>query len=159
MIMRLWMKKFKLSRALDSNSPMPGNLRDPEVQNFSKAIQELDQQFRNARPVGDVPESLHHSIMCKVRNSGRPEQRAPMLLVRWLAGATVAALLVAAVLFNWSRPQPDAQTLAAASAALSETHQMAQNAPAAVLSPLEREMEMLNRDLRNAMAFLAASVP
>ena len=51
------------------------------------------------------------------------------------------------------------KTMLEAADALERSHQLTQQAPAAVLAPLSKEMESLNRDFRNAVEFLVASVP
>jgi hypothetical protein len=79
--------------------------------------------------------------------------------LRWLTAPALGLLVVGGVWWALNRSEPELQPLAGAGAALEQSHLLARQTPAAVLAPLSKEMESLNRDFRNAVEFLVASVP
>lgn len=98
--------------------------------------------------------------MQAVRGAARTgKQPSPRLVLRWLPAPALALLLVAGLWWALSQPANPPPTLTTAVATLEQSHQLTQQAPAAALAPLSKEMEALNRDFRNAVQILLASVP
>jgi hypothetical protein len=160
--MRNWFAGFRISTALDSGTSGKELLRNQrdEIRRYEVSMQSLDRRLKAARPAQPVPDTLHASIMrgvCAAADA-RERQAAPRIL-SWLPAPALALLTGLAVWWSVTRPPHDSPSLAAATSALEQSHEITQNAPAAVLAPLSQEMEYLNRDFQNAMEFLIASVP
>jgi len=163
--MKMWLTKFRISNALDDANPAPEKVlphgsQSEDVRQFEETARLLDRRLKSAQPAQTVPDGLHDSVMRAVRSASRAceRQSAPKVL-RWLPVPALALLIVGGIWWMLNRSQPESQSLATAGAALERSHQLTQQAPAAVLAPLSKEMESLNRDFRNAVEFLVASVP
>ena len=135
------------------------NQRD-EIRRCEESMRSLDRRLKAARPAQPVPGTLHGSIMrgvCAAADAS--ERRAVPMILRWLPAPALALLTGLAVWWSVTWPPHDSASLAAATSALEQSHEITQNAPAAVLAPLSQEMEYLNRDFQSAVEFLMASVP
>jgi len=165
--MRKWLAKFRTSLALDSR--VPGREKLQQAQNRrddvvcgEEALRALDQRLRATQPTTPVPAALHASVMRAVRTAAAQERRRAPGITRWLRWLPAPALAMLVVMGLWmllNRPANEAPSLPDAATALEQSRQLAQMAPDVVLSPLTQEMNNLNRDLQNAVEFLAASVP
>ncbi len=167
--MKTWIAKFRISNALDathaSTTPaLAGHGESEEVRQFAAAVGRVERRLRSVSPAPCAPPGLHAAVMRAVRGaSAKPARRPDPVIWRWLP-APALALLVCAGLWWASRPAPVAIesrpiALPAAGAALDQGYELTQQAPAAALAPLSKEMENLQRDLRNAVEFLMASMP
>ncbi len=127
----------------------------------------IDRQLKNSVPTCHPPETLHTSIMAAVRTSrveGRATHRLPL---KWAgAAACLLLLLIGAGLFLAGRETVPASAaggagpaLAAADTALSVSDRLSRAGPAAIVSPVERELEFINRDLESTGNLLLASLP
>ncbi len=125
------------------------------------SMSRLEADLRRNRPLSQPPADLHETIVRAVRAAGdAPVQPTATLRWRWLMAAAAASLVVLCA-WRWPFSQSPAgpHPLAAVTATLETTQAMPQQASAAVLSPLAQELEFLNRDIRNAVDVLVASVP
>jgi hypothetical protein len=167
--MKTWIAKFRISNALDATlvPTTPALARhgeSDEVRQFAAAVGQVERRLRSATPARCAPPGLHASVMRAVRAaSAKPVRRSTPTVWRWLP-APALALLVCAGLWWASRPAPNPvelrpMALPAAGAALDQSYELTRQAPAAAIAPLSKEMENLQRDLRNAVEFLMASVP
>lgn len=163
--MRTWLAKFRISTALDAGEPRRGKLpcgksASAEINRSEASMHSLGRRLKAAQPTPPVPTALHASVMRAVRAAAESQerQRAPWT-VRWLPAPALALLVVLGLWWSLSRSPQEPPSLAAAATALAQSHEIAQKAPDAVLAPLAQEMNNLNRDLQNAVEFLAASVP
>ena len=171
--MKTWLTKFRISNALDNRKSLPPAVeravaQSEELRRFAEIAADLDQALKNSRPVPETSASLHAAIMRAVRTA-EPEPAYHWQKI-WprLIPATALALLVLLGIFgasNYSR-QPAAilqpaelSSLAVASSVLETGGQLIQEMPDAALSPLNEEMQQLNRDLDGAKKFLLASLP
>ena len=163
--MKTWLSKFKISNALDEGGVAPkysvtSDAECEEVRQFEEAARSLDRRLKSAQPLRAAPAGLHASVMQAVLGASRIRERQPVpTVLRWLPAPALALLVVVGVWWTLSRPETEPQPLVTAAAALEQSHQLTQQAPAAVLTPLSKEMENLNRDLLNAVELLVASVP
>ena len=168
--MKTWLTKFGISNALDDANALqkqvlPRSSQPEDVRQFEETARLLDRRLKSARPSQKVPTGLHDSDMRSVRGAER--NREPQFaaehfwanILRRISAPALALLVVGGIWWALSRPEPQPQPLATAGAALERSQQLTQQAPAAVLAPLSKEMEFLNRDFRNAVEFLVASVP
>jgi hypothetical protein len=120
----------------------------------------LETELRRSTPNGAVPPDLHDSILGAVRAAAPSPQREPTrLLWRGLAAPGLALLAVGGLWWALSRPAGPAPPLLAAARTLEEGQALPQTVSAAMLAPLSQEMEFVDRDLRNTVEFLLASVP
>lgn len=163
--MKTWLAKFRISMELDSDTPQPEKLPCAEseredIRRCEESMQSLDRSLKVVQPTQPIPTALHASVMRAVRAVAKPQERqfAPPVL-HWLPAPALALLAVFGLWWFLNRPPHEPQSLRAATAALEQSHEMTQKAPAAVLAPLAQEMNNLNRDFQNAVEFLAASVP
>jgi hypothetical protein len=163
--MKTWLSKFRISNALDSGDAAPkhpstGDVECEEVRQFEEAARSLDRRLKSDQPLRAAPPGLHASVMQAVLGASRiREQQSAPAILRWLPAPVLGLLVVAGVWWTLSRPETEPQPLVTAAAALERSHQLTQQGPAAVLAPLSKEMENLNRDFRNAVEHLVASVP
>lgn len=163
--MKSWLTKFRISNALDDANAaqkqvLPRGNYSEEIRQFEETARLLDRRLKSAQPAQTVPDGLHDSVMRAVRGASRDQERqSARTVLRWLPAPALALLIVGGVWWMLNRSEPESQSLATAGAALERSHQLTQQAPAAVLAPLSQEMESLNRDIRNAVEFLVASVP
>ena len=173
--MKSWLKKFQISAALDEtrsseHAPKPATRQD-ELGQFEAALHHLDHQLKNARPADASPDDLHAAIMRRVRNVARDQENRPTRTVinwRWL---TAPGLAVLVGLGLWlavpeKKLEPPAmassesvRSLAPAAATLEMTRAVVQNAPAAALAPMEKEITLLRSDARRVMDLVFASLP
>jgi hypothetical protein len=157
-----------------------------EARQFEETMRELDRRLKSAQPAQAPPPGLRDSVLRAVHRAAKTAEPLALsqsdgervafrpgegtargssvwwwrkVAARWLPAPALALLVVGSVWWMLSRPQPESQPLTTAGAALERSHELAQQAPAAVLAPLSKEMESLNRDFRNAVQFLVASVP
>ena len=162
--MRTWLEKLRVSLALDADEPRRGkpcdNNASEEIKECEKSMRDLDRRLKAARLATPVPTALHASVMRAVRAvaDSKERQSAPWFL-RWLPAPALAMLLALGLWLSLGRSPHESPSLTAAAAALERGHEMAQKAPEVVLAPLSQEMDNLNRDLKNAVDFLVASVP
>ena len=163
--MRTWLAKFRTSLALDSSVPRREKLtraqnRRDDITHEEDSLLALDQRLKATRPTTPVPAALHASLMCSVRAAAEAQerQRAPGIL-RWLPAPALALLVACGLWWSLNRSPQDSPSLTFAATALEQGHEIAQKSPEVVLAPLAQEMDNLNRDFQNAVAFLAASMP
>jgi len=162
--MKTWLTKFKISNALDDvaaeRERMPNEVKRDDLRRFRESLRSLDCCLKSAQSGQPVPAGLHDLVMRAVRGASRTQKQlfAPTIL-RWLPAPALALLVVAGVWWILSRSESKPQSMVTAAAALEQSLQLTQQAPAAVLAPLSQEMENLNRDFRNAVEVLVASVP
>ena len=163
--MKTWFAQFKKSCALDDVGvhlkPSPEDPTESDsVREFEQAAKSLDRRLKSSPPTGEPPAGLHGSVMQAVRGAARTgKQTSPRLMLRWLPAPAFALLVVAGLWWVLNQPANPPPKLTMAVTTLEQSHQLAQQAPAAALAPLSKEMEALNRDLRNAVEILLASVP
>ena len=163
--MKTWLAKFKISSALDDNNPGRKRLNglevaSEEIRRFDHAARSLDRRLESGPPEQPLPPDLHASVMRAVRHAaGKSERQFAPVIVRWLPAPALALLVVAGVWWGLNRTAEQPQPLTTAGAALTRSHELTRQAPAAVLAPLSKEMESLHRDFRKAVEFLVASVP
>jgi hypothetical protein len=128
----------------------------------------LDGRLRTARSGESVPPTLHASIMRAVRTPRSQRLSLREHVLRWLPVPALALLLVTGVWWASSRAGREAVTsdlailsrpLPGVGSAWDEGRELTQTATFAVMAPLSGEMELLNRDLQRAVAFLADSLP
>jgi len=162
--MKNWLAKFKISAALDSETPS-GSLgqaggRSEDVMHFERSMRALDRRLKAARPAVEIPAGLHGSVMRSLRKTARSPEKWPWRLVlRWLTVPGLALLIAAAYWLSSTGSAPPSTALDGVVVTLDEGHELTQRAPGALLSPLSEEMDSLNRDLRSAVEHLVASVP
>ena len=171
--MKTWLTKFRISNALDNRKSLPPAVeravaQSEELRCFAEIAADLDQALKNSRPEPETSASLHAAIMRAVR-AAEPEPAYDWQKI-WprLIPAAALALLVLLGIFgasDYSR-QPAAilqpaelSSLAVASSVLETGGQLIHEMPDAALSPLNEEMQRLNRDLDGAKNFLLASLP
>ena len=120
----------------------------------------LEAELRHGRPGAPLPKDLHSSILQAVRTAASTQSFQPTPpFYRWV---TISALASLAALFVWnwaSSPKKEEPAWTAAALALEQTHNMPQQASLAMLSPLSKELESLDHDVRKAVDVLIASVP
>ena len=176
--MKTWWKNYKISCARDEHSGLaqreasrPGSA--PEDEDFARALEHLDAQLRQPVPSPATPPGLHSSVMRSVRQaSNRPQPESFLRPIYGLAFLRPAlAMLAVAGLVWWFMPRvanrelvreeaPTSFVLATVSQnTLQAGKRMAQVGPAAVLGPLEREMALLESDVRKAAQFAIATLP
>lgn len=172
--MKSWIKKFKISAALDEARPSERAPEPPvqtcpdDMSRFAASLHRLDHQLKNARPHAAAPDDLHESIMHRVRQAGRKAEARtarPSFRWSWLAAPGLALL----ALMGWmvwpekSRPASNSAVSAHSLKVATSTFEMgrsaAQTAPAAALAPLENEMTLLHSDALRAMDLVFASLP
>jgi hypothetical protein len=163
--MKAWLAKFRISTALDSDTPQPEKLPGAEseredIRRCEESMQSLDRQLKAPQPTKPVPAALHASVMRAVCAAAKSQKRqSTPAVLRWLPAPALALLAVFGLWWFLNRSPHEPQSLMAATAALEQSHELTQKAPAAVLAPLSQEMEHLNRDFQSAVEFLMASVP
>lgn len=161
--MKSWLAKFRISTALDANSSATPGAHAPGgegsgLQQFHDDLRDLHMQLPRA-PRVQVPPDLHAGIMAAVRRAS-PKAPEPLWLrlfsTAWapaLGVGVLALFLVAAAAFRfWRNPT----ILGAPSPVIGE--QVAR-LPTQALSPLTKEWDHLDQDLRAAADFVLASVP
>jgi hypothetical protein len=162
--MKTWFAKFRISSALDGETPLPpgwqeSTARNAEVRRFAETSQALHRALKSGPKAPELPAFLHESIMRAVTGAAGPRiPPSPWLALRWLPVPALAVLLAAG--FWWSlRRAPAPQPLAPASAVLEAGQDMTRTVPAAVMAPLSDEWQRVNRDVRHTTQFLWASLP
>jgi len=162
--MKTLLARFRISNALDDANPARKQVsrrsRSEEARQFEETSRLLDCRLKSVQPVQTVPDGLHESVMNAVRSASRTQEQqfAPKML-RWLPAPALALLIVGWIWWAFNREEQEPQSLTTAGAVLEQSYELTRQAPAAVLAPLSNEMESLNRDFRNAVDFLVASVP
>ena len=174
--MKSWLKKFQISAALDETrsserAPEPPVARPDELGQFAATLHRLDHQLKNARPADAAPDDLHAAIMRRVRNAARDQENRTTPRVinwRWLTAPGLAVLVGLGLWLAMPEKKSatpalvsgdSARSLAAAAATLEMTRAVVQNAPAAALAPMEKEITLLRSDARRAMDLVFASLP
>ena len=174
--MKSWLKKFQISAALDETrsserATEPPVAQPDELGQFAAALHHLDHQLKNARPADAAPDDLHAAIMRRVRNAARDQENRPTRRVinwRWLTAPGLAVLVGLGLWLAMPEKKSatpalvsseSARSLAAAAATLEMTRAVVQNAPAAALAPMEKEITLLRSDARRAMDLVFASLP
>ena len=166
--MRALFKKFKASARFDLKVNLRKDCKADDVQRFEKSLLAMDRELSSSRSNTPLPTNLHSSIMRAVRASD-PQGEANVAGLFWpkLAGASFAFAAVVGLLF-WLTDQsslkdkaslPPPVIAASLASGFYEGHELTQVAPKAALEPLSGEMELLERDFRNAVTFLVASMP
>ena len=165
--MKTLFNKFRASVELDRGGKPEAAGPSGEVGPFAESLQAMDGNLRMSRGGTAIPPGLHTSIMRAVRTSGR--ERGPAEVVWLFRPIAVAVLMLmigfGAVWFANRAPVKVADVPAIAearpsfAAAFEQGRELTQTAPGTVLGPLSGEMDLLNRDLQNALNFVAANVP
>lgn len=165
--MKTLFEKFKVSNALDQGGESSADCEMGEAGRFEQSLSLIDCDLRASRAGNDVPPNLHATVMRAVRVAG-VEEEPVQAVVLWRRLAAVGLVLVvgAAALWLVNRPSVNeaggmSSTMPSASftTALQQGHELTQAAPGTVLGPLSGELDLLNRDVQNALNFVAASVP
>jgi hypothetical protein len=128
---------------------------------FAERVQALDQALTGSTP-GGTPPHLHGAIMLAVRREGHraASGRAWALGWRWLAPAAAGVVLVAGIWFGGSeRPKASVAELVLVRNTLDASVQIARAVPASALSPLQDELNRVNRDVDNTARALFATLP
>ena len=165
--MKSWLAKFRISNAIDAGKPLPARLRrklerDPELRAFAETTARIERGLRQS-PEPELPPCAHDAIMRAIKAAQpQPRATAPFQL-KWLPVAGCAALMMIGVWWL-ARPAPrPAPHIASLEPTTSGTPAlglpMAQDLPAAVLSPLNDEWRRLNLDWDNTARFLLANLP
>ena len=175
--MKTWWKNYKISRALDERCGPAGRSASepgetPKGRGMAQSLVCLDAHLRQSVPLPSTPPDLHDSVMRAVRHAARP---APANLRRPTYGIRLAlpalALIAVAGLAWWFGPRPPSRELGqeqlprtlmlatASRSTLQAGKRVAQEGPAAMLAPLEREMALLQSDVRKAAQFAIATLP
>ena len=171
--MKTWLKKFRISNALNDRRPLPpaltrGITQSEELRRFEESSHTLEQALKNQLPSNAANPPLHAAIMRAVRTAGQtPAAENQFAWPRWMPVAATALLVLggAVLTFEFSRqpspalPPVELPTLASASSALDSVGSLVRAAPAAAMSPWLDEMQRLDRDLVNTKRLLFASVP
>lgn len=164
--MKTFFEKLKASFALDrgGNATPPGETK--EVRQFEASLRAMDHDLRASRAPGVVPTDLHAAVMRAVQQSRRETEPGVPVFWWWRLAATALVLAVGlgGVWFGPRPATPVADGLPeemppSFAVAFDRGHELTQAAPKAVLAPLAGEMDLLNRDIQNAVNFLAANVP
>ncbi len=165
--MNSWFAKFRISTALDAGKPLPKSLRrriarSEELRQFAESMGALDGTLKDTRPESGGPPALHGSIMRALRGAERlaAPQRQPMM-PRLLPVSAVGLLALAAACWALHGPvtSPEPQPLDTAGQALEMANEVTRAMPSAMVAPMTKELEGLNRDLNNTAQFLLASLP
>lgn len=130
-------------------------------------LSRIDEQLKESVPLCEPPDTLHKSIMVAIRSAGpeaAPARHAPF---RWAAAIGCAIMLLgSAGVYVGTRQSPaspvSASTgpaMAAPETALSVGDRLSRAAPAAIVAPMERELELINRDIESTRQLLLASLP
>lgn len=184
-----WLKKFRISTALDENrrAPRSAPLNDAsngELRQFGETLSALDRSLKDSVARPEIPSGLHESIMSAVQNAeplpgdvsardqslvGRgARQRIPAdrpLVWHWLAAPGAAALVLLGAWLLWrnpARPESapgDLATLTSAVSVLQAGDDLKRGLPVAAIAPLANEWNRIQQDLDNTETFLLASVP
>jgi len=161
--MKMLFKKFRASTALDETGGARQHCDPVKAHRFEESLCEMDRNLRKSREGVELPPGLHASIMRAVGKSGE-ESELLLTALLWRRVAVAALVLAVGAMVVWSVNRPTTKVDLRVSppsltAAIEQGQQLTQAAPNAVLGPLSGEMDLLNRDLQNAMNFVAASVP
>src|SRR5919109_1618418 len=152
--MKTWLAKFRISCELDADNSaqMPSQSRDGEpeaVKRFAESARLLHCRLKSNPPFQPVPPGLHAFVMRSVRGATEaPDRHCATKVLRWLPATALALLVAGGLWWAFSREEQSPPSLETARAALERSHELTQQAPAAVLDPLSKEMESLNRDFR-----------
>ncbi len=163
--MKSWIKKLRISNAMDTGEPLPASLRQgmadsSELRTFARDLEALDAALKDTAPSPAATPELHGSIMRSLEGADRPARlrlRAPVL--RWLPAS---ALVVLALGIWWAMqppPSPRPEALNVAVDALELRSELSRTMPDAVVAPLSEELARLNRDVDNTTKFLLAALP
>lgn len=169
--MKSWLRKFKISAALDGGRPLPNRLRrtianTEELRRFEQSALNLETALKTSRPVVEAPPFIHDCIMQAVEAAipGAPVPRK-IPLVRWLPAPGLAILLLVGWWFlHHLIPGPSpaiaaSQSLAVVATALEAGNEMTRSLPVAVVTPLSEELDRVSLDLDHTTQFLLANVP
>ncbi|NLH73026.1 MAG: hypothetical protein GX456_08250 [Verrucomicrobia bacterium] len=109
-----------------------------------------------------VPADLHDSIMQRVREAAAgasPQSNLARSMWRSSTALSAALLVVAALCFTLIRIGERASSGKSASIAIEPGGEIPEQAAEVLIGPLARELDHANRDVKNAIQFLLASVP
>lgn len=109
-----------------------------------------------------VPADLHDSIMQRVREAAAgasPQSNLARSMWRSSTALSAALLVVAALCFTLIRIGERASSGKSASIAIEPGREIPEQAAEVLIGPLARELDHANRDVKNAIQFLLASVP
>ena len=169
--MTTWIRKFRLSAALD-RSPSPGHRssRPPDLAAVPISLQPAAEEIASAHALLQAhsqgatgrPVYFHGSIMHAVRAAARAAGRAALARRKWTPAFALAVLVAAGLLWATLHdppPQTAPGPLESASAALTFAHDLANAAPATIARPMSDEWERVNRDIERTAEFLLSSLP
>lgn len=109
-----------------------------------------------------VPADLHDSIMQRVRETAAgasPQLNVPRSMWKTPTALVAALLMVAALCVTLIRFGERDSSPKSASFAVEPGGTIPEQAAEVLIAPLARELDHANRDLKNAVQFLLASVP
>lgn len=171
--MKTWLAKFRISIALDDQTPVPPSVKRATAQSetlrrFADDSAILDRALKNSSPEIEAPEDLHDSIMQAVRSA------EPAPVFGWekiwprLIPASALAAFVALAIFATNRSSNElnvvsqsakSSALADASSVVEVSGKLMRNIPDAAISSLNDEMVRLNQDMIVARECLVACLP
>jgi hypothetical protein len=184
--MKKLLTRFMISNSLDQGRPLTRFWRkrvlaSPEAERFQSAAQEWDRRLKEPVPLDPavVPPGLHAGIMRAVRESRREkeaEETGPLsfgvaTFFRYGVAALLLGLLASGVWLSTNRLRPrgglpaagreriPAEVASALPTVGPVVEQLATNGVALLRFPMNRQVEDLSRDLRQAAQFLLASLP
>ena len=133
----------------------------------SRASKRIEASLRASRPRFEVPGDLREEIMRRVRVTSRlpapPPPARSFHIWRWLAVPGAAVIVVFALLTNYkssvnNNRGPEA-SLRAASQVLGTEERIAGEFTAAMVGPLNEELNRIDGDIKRAAEHLMASLP
>ena len=132
----------------------------------SRASKRIEASLRASRPRFEVPDDLREEIMRQVRATSRlpapPPPARSFHIWRWLAVPGAAVIVVFALLTNHKSSLnyrgPEA-SLRAASQVLGTEERIAGEFTAAMVGPLNEELNRIDGDIKRAAEHLLASLP
>jgi hypothetical protein len=132
----------------------------------SRASKRIEASLRASRPRFEVPGDLREEIMCRVRATSRlpapPPPARSFHIWRWLAVPGAAVIVVFALVTNYksslNSKGPEA-SLRAASQVLGTEERIAGEFTAAMVGPLNEELNRIDGDIKRAAEHLLASLP
>jgi len=164
-----WLRKFKLSNALhaaDHCESDPRVARNPELEHFRDDLQRLDRELAQGLPTVNAPAFLHSRIMnALTKEQGRARSSSPFTFSRsaaWQCGLAVVVAALFALLIGRqpaSHKDSNSQAIATLTSSLPDSDSVFDSVPAALSTPLSRELSGLDRDVANTSQYLLANLP
>lgn len=179
MPMKTWLTKLRISNRLDQTdragtlSPSPSSRKglQAEPHPFDRQLANLENQLKISQPAAPVvPAGMHSSIMRAVRAAAHEQAPQPrrQLNWSWLPAPAFALVLFLGILWSVQRTSvspvrsgvPNQGNLTAvATSTLNLSQEVVRQVPNAAVAPLEKELVLLQSDLKRAAQFAMASIP